>query len=169
MKNKPTPKETMALIMQMKLTNFSWWNQVIMSMMQMKAVRYFFAAGTATVVDISVYWVVLNPVLHQKNHNFFDMFVFKAPTTALMCSYSCGLITNFMITKYFVFNESEAETKEQVFRFILVAAIGLGANYLLMSFLISSLHWYPTLARAISAVLIGLFSFTAHKFFSFKM
>lgn len=167
--DKLTPKQTAALIVQFKVFNLNWWLQVIDSLWQQRVVRYFFAAATATVVDVLVFWIVFNKVLHQQHHNLFGMMVLKAPTLSLICGFTCGLITNFLITKFFVFNQSEAKTRWQLFRFILVAIIVLICNYYFMWFLTAQLHWYATISRAVSAVTIGVFSFTAHKFFSFKL
>lgn len=167
--NKLSPKQTVALIAQFKLLNLDWWFLVIDSLWQQRVVRYFFAAASATVVDVFVFWLVFNKILHQQNHDLFGIMVLKAPTLSLICGFSCGLLTNFTITKFFVFNQSEAKTRWQLFRFVLVAMIVLVCNYYFMWFLTAQLHWYATISRAVSAVTIGIFSFTAHKFFSFKL
>ncbi|HQV00964.1 MAG TPA: GtrA family protein, partial [Bacteroidia bacterium] len=96
-------------------------------------------------------------------------FEFQAPTVALMVSYSCGLITNFSITKFFVFHESTLRTRWQFLRFASVAFFVLGLNYLAMTFLIRQLNWYPTIARTCSALSIGVLSFIMHYWFSFKV
>ena len=167
--NKLSPKQTAALIAELKLFSFNWWLLVIDSLWQQRVVRYFFAAATATVVDVFVLWFVFNKVLHQNNHDLLGMMVLKAPTLSLICGFSCGLITNFTITKFFVFNQSEAKTRWQLLRFIMVAVVVLVCNYYFMWFLTAQLKWYATISRAVSAVTVGIFSFTAHKFFSFKL
>lgn len=134
-----------------------------------KVVRYFFAAGFATVVDVLIYFTMLHFVLKKQDFAIGSLFVIGAPTISLAVSYSCGLITNFTITKYFVFAESELRGRTQFGRFVLVAAIVLIANYLFMNFLIKVIGIYPTPSRAISAITIGVFSFMAHKAFSFKV
>ena len=134
-----------------------------------KVVRYFFAAGTATLVDVSVYFITLHYFLHKQNLHLSESVVIGAPSVSLFVSYSSGLVTNFLITKYFVFAESELKGRTQFTRFVAVALVVLFANYLFMSFLIKVMHIFPTPARAISALSIGVFSFTAHKFFSFRM
>ena len=167
--NKLSPKQTAALIAELKFFSFNWWLLVIDSLWQQRVVRYFFAAATATVVDVFVFWFVFNKVLHQNNHDLLGMMVLKAPTLSLICGFSCGLITKFTITKFFVFNQSEAKTRWQLLRFIMVAVVVLVCNYYFMWFLTAQLKWYATISRAVSAVTVGIFSFTAHKFFSFKL
>jgi putative flippase GtrA len=116
-----------------------------------------------------MYFVTFHFVLHKQDLSIASGLVVGGTSIALVVSYTCGLVTNFIITKYFVFTESELKGRTQFTRFVLVAILVLFANYILMSFLIKGLHIFPTPARAISALSIGVFSFTAHKFFSFKM
>ena len=134
----------------------------------LKPVRYFITAGLATVVDVVVYYLVLNPVLKQEPV-VIAPYVLRASSIALVISYGSGLITNFTLTKVFVFSASELRTRFQLFRFVLVAGFVLVANYFFMHFLINTLSWYPTPSRAFSAITIGLFSFVAHRHFSFKI
>jgi putative flippase GtrA len=134
-----------------------------------KVFRYFISAGIATWVDITVYFLAFNYIYQKMDIDFFGMITITAPTASLILSYTMGLITNFTITKFMVFKESELETYKQLFRYILVAMVVLVLNYFLMNFLIGTLHWYPTIARAVSAVSVGLLSFVVHKTFSFKV
>lgn len=136
--------------------------------MTLKPVRYFITAGLATIVDVFVYYLMLNLVLKQKPV-VLESYVLRATSIALVTSYGSGLMTNFTLTKFFVFTESELKTRFQLVRFILVAGIVLVANYFFMHFLINTLCWYPTPSRAFSAITIGLFSFMAHRHFSFKI
>jgi putative flippase GtrA len=137
--------------------------------LRLKVVRYFFAAATATLVDIWVYFVAFNYIYDKQNINFLGIYTFAAPTASLMLSYTCGLITNFFITKFLVFTDSDLKTWQQFLRFVLVALGVLLLNYFVMTFLISQLNWFPTIARAVSAISIGGLSFVVHKTFSFKV
>lgn len=133
-----------------------------------KAFGYLVAAGTATVVDVVVYYLVLNKVLH-KTDLVLGSLALGAPGVSLATSYSCGLITNFTITKFFVFTDSDLRTRYQFFRFVIVAIAVLFANYGFMKFLIDAIGVFPTVARAISALSIGVLSFMIHKVFSFQI
>ena len=143
--------------------------ELIFQLFYNKVFRYFIAAGLATVVDVCMYYSMFHFVLHETNIALDDEIVIGAPSISLLVSYSCGLVTNFSISKYWVFHESELRGSHQFFRFVMVALTVLVANYFFMNFLIKSMGWFPTLSRAVSAVTIGVFSFLAHKVFSFKM
>ena len=126
-----------------------------------KVFRYFISAGIATVVDITVYFIAFNYIYQKSDIDLFRVYTVSAPTASLILSYSMGLITNFMITKFLVFNDSELATHQQLLRFVLVALFILVLNYFFMHFLINNFGW--------SAISIGMLSFIIHKSFSFKV
>lgn len=136
---------------------------------QSKIFRYFVSAGLATWVDICVYFLAYNYIYKKLDFDLFGLYVVSAPSASLMLSYTVGLLTNFTITKMLVFKESELATYKQLFRYVLVAVFVLVLNYIMMRFLIRQLDWFPTIARAVSAISIGALSFVIHKSFSFKM
>jgi putative flippase GtrA len=142
---------------------------MIKNLLASKVFRYFLSAGIATWVDILVYFIAFNYIYQKEDVNLFGSFVISAPTAALALSYTAGLLTNFFITKYIVFKESDLETHKQLFRYVLVAIVVLFLNYILMRLLIRQWEWYPTIARAFSAITVGMFSFAVHKSFSFKV
>lgn len=133
-----------------------------------KVLRYFISAGIATCVDVGTYYFSFNFLFRKVDLDLAGLFVLSAPTASLFLSYSVGLLTNFTITKLIVFNESELKTRTQFFRFVLVAILVLGMNWLFMRWLIRGLEWFPTVARACSALTIGVFSFLVHRSFSFR-
>ncbi|MFM7177104.1 MAG: GtrA family protein [Bacteroidota bacterium] len=141
---------------------------LVNNLLRNKVVRYFFSAGTATVVDVSVYFTTYNYILRKTDIPFVGPFVLTAPMLSLVISYSCGLFTNFFITRKLVFSESDLRGRKQLFRFVQVALLVLFLNYLFMKFLVQVLEWYPTISRVISALSIGVMSYLFHKNYSFK-
>lgn len=143
--------------------------QSLKPLLKSKIFRYFISAGLATWVDVMTYFISFNYLYKKENIDLFGFYTVSAPTASLILSYTVGLLTNFTLTKYLVFKESELETHKQLFRYVMVALLVLILNYFLMSFLIKELGWYPTLSRAVSAISIGVLSFAVHKTFSFKV
>ena len=135
---------------------------------QNKLFRYFISAGLATWVDITVYFLSFNYLYQKSDIGLFNLYTVSAATASLFLSYTMGLLTNFAITRYLVFNDSELEFHKQLFRYVLVALLVLAMNWLLMRLLIRGFDWWPTLARATSALTVGMMSFVIHKTFSFR-
>ncbi|HEX5001329.1 MAG TPA: GtrA family protein [Bacteroidia bacterium] len=142
---------------------------MIQKILNNKVFRYFIAAGLATVVDVVVYFITYNYILFKQDFSITDVIVVSAPSISLVISFSCGLLTNFVISKYYVFTESNIRGRHQLMRYVMVALFILMLNYFCMSFLIKGLGWYPTVSRIASALSIGLLSFVIHKVFSFKV
>lgn len=143
--------------------------KALQPILQNKIFRYFVSAGLATWVDITVYFLAYNYLYQKMDIEVFDMYTISAATASLFLSYTFGLLTNFLITRYLVFSESELEFHKQLFRYVLVALLVLALNWGFMRILIRELEWYPTISRAVSALVIGMLSFVIHKTFSFKI
>lgn len=136
-----------------------------------RAFRYLVTAGIATVVDVIVFFIVSIFILNEQDFLiplFGKEVLVKCHTAAIIPSFSCGLLTNFTLTKFFVFEESELRTRVQFFRFAIVAMVTFMANYGFMNILVSGLGIDATVSRLISAITIGMLSFVIHKAFSFK-
>lgn len=133
-----------------------------------KAIRYIVSGGTATVVDVFSFFVIYNYILN-KEHLHLSHIIIGAHIVSLCASFTLGLITNFLITKYFVFNESNLRGREQFVRYILVAAITFVGNYFMMKLLVDVFNVWPTLARLFAVGSIALLSFRLHKVFTFKV
>ena len=88
--------------------------------LNLKVVRYFFSAASATVVDVVIYFLAFNYIYHKEDIHL-PFYTFSAPTASLALSYTCGLITNFFLTKNLVFKESDLKGHHQFLRFVLVA------------------------------------------------
>lgn len=143
--------------------------ELIKTLLELKVVRYFFSGVTATLVDVCTYFIAFNFLFKKMDIPVYESYVLTAPTASLMLSFSCGLITSFLLTKYFVFTESDLKSHHQFMRFILVAFMVFVLNYFLMRILIRQFHWFPTIARAFASVSIAIISFFSHRFFTFKV
>jgi len=143
--------------------------ELVKTILELKIVRYFFSGVTATLVDVSVYFIAFNFLFKKIDIPVYESYVLTAPTASLLLSFSCGLVTSFLLTKYFVFTESDLKGHHQFMRFLLVAFIIFVLNYFMMRILIRQFHWFPTIARAFSSVSIAIISFFSHRFFTFKV
>lgn len=135
--------------------------------MKNEVVRFFLSAGVGFLVDTLVYFLVYNYLFNKHGVTIYGHRM-KGVTASLVISFSCQVITNFLITKYLVFSESDLKSRKQFFRFSLVAVLGFIANLLLLKLLVG-FDVYAPLARILAAVSLGAASYFVHKFFSFKI
>nr|WP_294894167.1 GtrA family protein [uncultured Pedobacter sp.] len=133
-----------------------------------KVVRFFLSAGIATLIDVFIYFIVINYVFHYRRVNIAGH-TSSAHNLALCISYSCGVVINFLLTKYAVFNESNIAGRKQFRRFALIAFIGFFANYGLLRLFVEVFGFNPTPSRVASALSLGVASYYIHKLFTFKI
>lgn len=133
-----------------------------------QVVRFVFSAGMGFLVDIAAFYLFYHNFLEQPNY-YILKYRFDNYTLSLAISFFLGVIVNFLITKYMVFNESVSSPAKQFFRFVSVAIIGFFANLTLLDIFIRSFQIYPPVARIAAALSLFFASFFIHKFFSFSL
>lgn len=133
-----------------------------------KVVRFFLSAGVATLIDVIIYFVTITYIVeHQRI--YFGSYSASAHTFSLCISYSCGVVVNFLLTKYAVFSESNLTSRKQFSRFATIAFLGFFANYGLLRLFVEIFEFYPTVSRIASALSLGIASYYVHKQFTFKI
>jgi len=130
--------------------------------------RFIFSAGIGFLVDIFAFYLLYHKFLEQPVYQVFS-FRYDNYTLSLAISFFLGVIVNFLITRYMVFNESVSSPAKQFFRFAAVAIVGFFANLGLLNIFIRSLDMYPPVARITAALSLFFASFFVHKFFSFSL
>ncbi len=128
--------------------------------------KYLIAAGSGMSVDLIAYTLLYHYIL------------FHLHLPSFIVSFSLGLITNFMVSKFFVFSNSELNTKTQFKRFFMISIMVFLANLGFMQILyaqlpkisesIPKIPFYGGFVRLIAGGTIAIISFLSHKFLSFE-
>lgn len=141
---------------------------LVKKLLKNHVIRFVFSAGIGFLVDVSVFYLFYHNFLVQ--HTYHIMFVtVRNYTLSFSISFFLGVLTNFLITRYFVFSESKLHPYKQFFRFVSVAIIGYFANLAVLKIFIQTLHMDPVVARPSAALSLFFLSYFIHKFFSFSL
>ena len=143
-------------------------NPFIKKLLKNEVVRFFLSTGVGFIVDAIVYYLVYHYVFNNNGINILDYSISRT-VISLIISYSCCIVCNFLLTKYFVFAHSKLSSRNQFVRFFTVAFLGFFANLLMLRLFVSIFKVYPPLARIIAALSLGVASYFVHKFFSFNI
>ncbi|MGZ3778835.1 MAG: GtrA family protein [Mucilaginibacter sp.] len=133
-----------------------------------QVLRFVFSAGIGFLVDVSAFYLFYHNLLTEHTYQLMS-YTLRNSTISLSISFFMGVVVNFLITRYFVFNESQTKPSKQFFRFILVAVVGFFANLAVVDLLIRYFGVYPPLARIMAALSLFFASFFIHKLFSFSL
>ena len=142
-------------------------NPALKKLLKNEVVRFFLSTGVGFLVDALVYYFVYHYIF-LKTVEVFGLNLSR-DVISLIVSYSCCIICNFLLTKYFVFAHSKLSAQNQFFRFFMVAFVGFFANLLMLRLFVKVFKMYPPLARVVGALSLGVASYFVHKFFSFNI
>lgn len=143
-------------------------NSFVEKLLKNKIVLFFLSAGVGFIVDGLVYYFVYHYYFINHGVKIFNYNI-SGDIFSLIISYSCCIICNFLLTKYFVFAHSKLSFQSQFSRFSLVAFVGFFANLFMLRLFVYVFKVYPPLARIIGALSLGIASYFVHKFFSFNI
>jgi putative flippase GtrA len=133
-----------------------------------QAVRFIISAGVGFIVDITSFYFLYHKFFKRPAYMVLGLKV-DNHTLSLCVSFFLGVIVNFIITRYFVFNQSSSTPTKQFVRFSSVAIIGFFANLALLEVFVKWFHLYPPAARVTAALSLFFASYFVHKAFSFSL
>jgi putative flippase GtrA len=130
--------------------------------------RFVVSAGAGFLVDMAAFYLFYHNILTEKKYHIIFVDI-RNYWVSFSISFFLGVLVNFLITRYFVFNESTSSFVKQFTRFVSVAVLGYFANLAVLTFFVEDLHFYPPVARVTAALSLFFASFFIHKFFSFSL
>ena len=130
--------------------------------------RFVVSAGAGFIVDMLAFYLFYHNILTEKKYHIIFVNI-RNYWVSFSISFFLGVLVNFLITRYFVFNESTSSFVKQFTRFVSVAVLGYFANLAVLTFFVEDLHFYPPVARVTAALSLFFASFFVHKFFSFSL
>lgn len=77
--------------------------------------------------------------------------------------------TGFLLGKYVTFTASELKGRIQLFRYGLTVAGAILLNYVFLKFFVEYAGIYATPSKAITTILVVIYSYVLQRYFSFKM
>lgn len=116
--------------------------------------RYSVGGGIAAVVDLVVVWTLVE-------------FVRLHPLIAGALSLVLGIVINFSVARLWAFKSNDPLLK-QFSMFMAVVLIGTAINYGSYAFMVSVLHWWYLLSRALAIVIAWAWNYGMNRGVTFK-
>ena len=121
--------------------------------MHMQFLRYFFVGGSAAVVDLLIFTVLVT---------YFDLHY----AIAAFIGYMLGLMWNHFLCIIWVF-ESKHDRAKEIFMVFAIALGGLLWTWLILYLLIDIAGFDAVISKMISQILVLFWNFTMRKFYVF--
>ncbi len=128
--------------------------------------RYLVTGGSTAATGVIVYFIAYNFILLKQGWNTPFIFI-SGPIAALILELCITFPLGFLLNKYLVFTQSNLRGRIQLLRYGTIVCINIFLNYILIKSMVEVLHFYPTIAKFSTTVLVTIFSYFSQKNFSF--
>jgi putative flippase GtrA len=135
--------------------------------MPLQTFRYAACGGANTIVDIVMYSIGYNLILHKHVVDL-GFLVIQPHIASILIAFCVSFPLGFFLMRHVVFTESTLHGRVQLFRYFLLVVICLLLNYVFIKLFVEQFHIYPTIAKILTTIIVVTFSYLTQKNFTFK-
>ena len=135
--------------------------------MPLQTFRYAACGGANTFLDIFIFFISYNFILHKQDLNLGFM-ALKSYSASILISFCISFPTGFFLMRNIVFTGSTLHGRVQLFRYFVLVIVCLFLNYIFIKLFVEQLHIYPTAAKILTTIIVVSFSYLTQKNFTFK-
>ena len=135
--------------------------------MPLQTFRYAACGGANTVLDIVMYAIAYNFILHKQDLNL-TFIVFKPHIASIIVAFLVSFPTGFFLMRNIVFTQSTLQGRVQLWRYFVLVVICLFLNYVFIKLFVEQWHIYPTIAKILTTIIVVSFSYLTQKNYTFK-
>lgn len=135
--------------------------------MPLQTFRYAACGGANMVFDIVVFMLSYNYFLH-KQIVYIGGIAISPYIFAFIISFCISFPVGFYLSRYVVWQQTKTRKRVQIFRYFLIVVACIALNYFFLKLFVEGFHWWPTISKIITTVIVVLFSYFTQRNFSFK-
>ena len=130
--------------------------------------RYLACGGGNTVLDIILYSISYNFILDKQAIHVLGITI-TPHIAAFLNSFVISFPLGFILSKYIVFTHSNLQGRVQLFRYALLVSTCILLNYVFLKLFVEWFHFYPTIAKILTTIIVAVFSYISQRNFTFKV
>jgi putative flippase GtrA len=140
---------------------------IFKNIMPLQTFRYAACGGFNTVLDISLFFVSYNYILHKQPVHI-GFLTIGAHIAAFLIGFMVTFPIGFYLSRYVVFQETSVKKAKQLAKYFTVVFGCLLLNYAFLKLFVDMFGWYPTPSKILTTVFVVAFSYVSQKNFTFK-
>jgi len=144
-----------------------FFHPLVSKWMPLQTFRYAACGGANTLLDIVMYAIAYNFILHKQDLNI-GFFVFKPHIASIIIAFLVSFPTGFFLMRNIVFTQSTLQGRVQLFRYFVLVVVCLFLNYIFIKLFVEQFHIYPTIAKVLTTIIVVSFSYLTQKNYTFK-
>ena len=155
------------IISKIILKLIDWVYPVFHKLMSLKTFRYAACGGANTVLDIFLFFVSYNYILHKEMIHFTGLSI-SPHIASFIISFFITFPIGLYLSRYVVFQETSVPKRTQLMKYFFVVFGCIILNYVFLKLFVDYFGWYPTIAKIVTTFFVVIFSYTSQKNFTFK-
>lgn len=144
-----------------------WFYPYFSRFMPKDTFLYLMCGGGNMVLDTFLYFIAYNFILHKQLIDF-GYIAISPHVMALFMAFCITFPTGFLLNKYVTFTQSTLRGRVQLFRYSVTVIMCVVQNYIFIKLFVEVFHWYPTVSKLITTILVTIYSYFSQKHFTFK-
>lgn len=144
-----------------------WFYLPFLRFIPREVFRYAFTGGLNTAFDLFLYYIIYRFVLERQIVDL-GFVAIGAHIAAFLIVFPITFTTGFVLAKYVTFSASELKGRIQLFRYGLTVFGSIMLNYVFLKLFVEYFGWYATFSKAITTVIVVIYSYISQRYFSFK-
>ena len=129
--------------------------------------RYAFTGGLNTAFDLFLYFIIYRYMLDMQIVDL-GFVAISAHIAAFLIVFPVTFTTGFVLAKYVTFSASELQGRIQLFRYGVTVFGSIMLNYVFLKLFVEYFGWFATFSKAITTVIVVIYSYISQRYFSFK-
>jgi len=144
-----------------------WFYPLVSRFIPRETFLYLVCGGGNTLLDIFLYFISYNYILDKQ---MLDLgFVSISPhIAAFMISFCITFPLGFLLAKYITFSQSDLRGRIQLFRYGVTVFMCIIMNYVFIKLFVEIFHWYPTMSKIVTTLIVAIYSYFSQKHYTFK-
>ena len=144
-----------------------WFYPPFKKFMPIQTFRYAACGGGNTVLDICLFFVSYNYILHKEMVHT-PWLTVSPHIAAFLMSFIVTFPVGYFLSRYVVFEGTSAPKREQLPKYMAVVLGSILLNYFFLKVFVETFGMYATLAKICTTVFVVAFSYFSQKHFTFK-
>ena len=154
-------------ISKLLLEIIDWFYPMFKKFMTLKTFRYAACGGANTILDILLFFIAYNFILH-KQPSHFGWLTISPHIASFIISFFITFPIGFFLSRYVVFQETSVRKSKQLLKYFFVVFGCIVLNYFFLKLFVDYFGWYPTVSKLVTTFFVVIFSYTSQKNFTFK-
>jgi putative flippase GtrA len=130
--------------------------------------RYLACGGSGALLNFGVYFIAYQFIFHKADV-YTPIGVISPAIAAAIVAFFISTPYGFVMSRYIVFQESNLKGRVQMFRYLMMLGICMILTYYFIRFFHNTMGIYASVANILTNVIVAFFSYTAQRFFTFKV